>query len=44
MLAYYPPTDKRDGKFHKIDVRVTRPGLTVRARKGYVGADGQAAA
>ena len=27
MLAYYPPTtDKRDNKFHKIDVRVTRPG------------------
>jgi VWFA-related protein len=36
VLAYYPPTiDKRDGKFHKIDVRVSRPGLTVRARKGY---------
>ena len=36
VLAYYPPTtDKRDNKFHKIDVRVTRPGLIVRARKGY---------
>src|SRR5450759_2557374 len=36
VLAYYPPTsDKRDNKFHKIDVRVTRPGLTVRARQGY---------
>ncbi len=36
VLAYYPPTsDKRDTKFHKIDVRVTRPGLTVRARQGY---------
>jgi VWFA-related protein len=34
VLAYYPPTDK-PGKFHKIDVRVTRPGLTVRARRGY---------
>ncbi len=35
MLAYYPPSDKRDGKYHKIDVRVSRSGLVVRARKGY---------
>jgi VWFA-related protein len=36
LLAYYPPTtDKRDGRFHKIEVRVSRPGLTVRSRKGY---------
>jgi len=35
LLAYYPP-DARPGRLHKIDVRVTRPGLTVRARKGYV--------
>jgi hypothetical protein len=36
VLAYYPPTDKKDGKFHRIDVKVTRPGLTVRARRGYM--------
>ncbi|HZR22575.1 MAG TPA: VWA domain-containing protein [Vicinamibacterales bacterium] len=35
VLAYYPP-DARPGREHKINVRVTRPGLTVRARKGYV--------
>jgi hypothetical protein len=35
VLAYYPP-DAKPGRLHKIDVRVTRPGLTVRARKGYV--------
>ena len=35
VLAYYPP-DARPGREHKIDVRVTRPGLTVRARKGYL--------
>jgi VWFA-related protein len=45
VLAYYPPTtDKRDNKFHKIDVRVTRPGLTVRARKGYATPKGKPAA
>lgn len=35
VLAYYPP-DARPGRTHKIDVRVTRPGLTVRARKAYL--------
>src|SRR5262245_8759413 len=35
VLAYYPP-DARPGRLHKIDVRVTRPGLTVRGRKGYI--------
>ena len=35
MLGYYPPNHPRDGRFHKIDVRVTRPGLRVVARRGY---------
>jgi VWFA-related protein len=36
VLAYYPPSDKRDGKFHRIEVRVPdRPGLVVRNRRGY---------
>jgi VWFA-related protein len=35
VLAYYPP-DARPGRTHKIDVRVTRPGLIVRARKAYL--------
>ena len=35
VLGYYPPTHPRDGKFHKIEVRVKRPGLNVVARKGY---------
>ena len=35
VLAYYPP-DARPGRTHKIDVRVTRPGVTVRARKAYL--------
>jgi VWFA-related protein len=41
VLAYYPPNPKRDGKFHKIEVRVTRPGLTVRARRGYANPTGK---
>jgi hypothetical protein len=35
VLGYYPANEKRDGRFRKIDVRVARPGLTVKARKGY---------
>ena len=44
VLAYYPPNPKRDGKFHNIRVRVTRPGLTVRARSGYAAPTAKAAA
>ncbi|HSK08053.1 MAG TPA: VWA domain-containing protein [Vicinamibacterales bacterium] len=36
ILGYYPERDRRDGKFHAIEVRVTRPGLRVEARRGYV--------
>lgn len=43
VLGYYPAGDKRDGRFHNVDVRVKRPGLTVRARKGYVAPVGNAA-
>jgi VWFA-related protein len=42
VLAYYPPSPKRDGKFHNIRVRVNRPGVTVRARKGYANPSGKA--
>ena len=35
MIGYYPPNHPRDGRFHKIDVRVTRPGSRVLARRGY---------
>jgi len=41
LLAYYPPNPKRDGKFHKIEVRVARPNLTIRSRRGYVNPSGK---
>ncbi len=34
QLAYEPP-HVGDGKFHKIDVKVRKPGLEVRHRQGY---------
>jgi VWFA-related protein len=35
VLAYYPP-DARPGRYHKIEVRVSRPNTIVRARRGHV--------
>ena len=42
VLGYYPANDRRDGRFRKIEVRVNKPGLTVRARRGYVAPRGRA--
>jgi VWFA-related protein len=35
LLGYYSSNGKLDGRFHNIRVRVKRPGIDVRARKGY---------
>lgn len=42
VLGYYPANDRRDGKYRKLEVRVNRPGLQVRSRKGYVAPRGRA--
>jgi VWFA-related protein len=33
--AYVPASQEFDGKFRKISVKVTRPGVTVQSRSGY---------
>ncbi|MEQ1898358.1 MAG: VWA domain-containing protein [Vicinamibacterales bacterium] len=35
VLGYTPSRTASDGRFHRIEVRVTRPGVRVTARKGY---------
>ncbi len=35
LLGYNSTQAPQDGKFHEIKVRVKRPGIQVRARKGY---------
>ncbi len=34
-IGYYSTNTKRDGKYRRVTVKVTRPGLYVESRKGY---------
>jgi VWFA-related protein len=42
LLGYAPADLKREGRYRPIEVRLTKPGYTVSARKGYVEADDKA--
>jgi hypothetical protein len=44
LLGYYSDSTKWSRKFLKIDVRVKRPGLSVRARRGFLPPDPRATA
>jgi VWFA-related protein len=36
LLGYYPQNERRDGRFRRLQVKVTRPGAyEVKSRKGY---------
>ncbi len=34
-LVYAPPENAKDGRWHKLDVKLSRPDAVVRTRKGY---------
>jgi hypothetical protein len=36
LLGFSSTNERRDGRFRELDVRVRRPGLTVRTRDGYL--------
>jgi VWFA-related protein len=43
LLSYEPTKIYRDGKFHPITVRVKRPDVTIRSRRGYYANDSESA-
>ena len=36
VLGFSTATSRTDGRFHSVEIRVKRPGLTVRSRGGYL--------
>jgi VWFA-related protein len=36
VLGFSSTNDRRDGRYRRLEVRVRRPGLTVRTRDGYI--------
>lgn len=43
VIGYYPTAERRDGKFHAVQVKTTRPELVIHTRKGYLAPKGKAA-
>jgi VWFA-related protein len=41
LLGYYSTNEKRDGRFRKVSVQVSRPGLRVQSRDGYAAPRGK---
>jgi Ca-activated chloride channel family protein len=35
VLGFTPPPEARDGRFHKLELKMKRQGLTARSRIGY---------
>jgi len=35
LLGYAPPGGRKEGRYYPIEVKVTRPGLKIRYRRGY---------
>jgi hypothetical protein len=44
LLGYYSTNPKPDGKYRKLQVKVKQPGVTIKARRGYVAASAVEAA
>ena len=44
LLGYYSTNPKTDGKYRKIEVKVKRSGISVKARRGYVAPSAETAA
>jgi hypothetical protein len=42
VIGFYSSNERRDGRYRRLEVRVRRPGLQVRSRRGYVAPTGRA--
>lgn len=40
LLAYRPTSPRREGRYHRLRVKVSRPGVELQFRRGYLEVDG----